>query len=90
VNGSRFFGMVWSVQEDRSCSPQRWIVTIVPTVEKPALVGWRYSSRLLDGPADAALRGHQGPQELPICRPKVAYKGSRTDSKFSIVRLGCI
>jgi hypothetical protein len=36
---------------------------------------------VLDGPT---------PQELPICRPKVAYKGSRTDSKFSIVRLGCI
>ncbi|TMJ49954.1 MAG: hypothetical protein E6G85_19810 [Alphaproteobacteria bacterium] len=42
LNGSRFFGMVRSVQEDRSCSPQRWIVTIVPTVEKPSLVGWRY------------------------------------------------
>jgi hypothetical protein len=45
VNGSRVFGMVRSVQEDQSCSPQRWIVTIVPMVEKPALVGWRYSSR---------------------------------------------
>lgn len=45
LNGSRFFGMVRSVQEDRSCSPQRWIVTIVPTVEKPPLVGWRYRSR---------------------------------------------
>ncbi len=45
LNGSRFFGMVRSVQEDRSRSPPRWIVTIVPTVEKPPLVGWRYSSR---------------------------------------------
>jgi hypothetical protein len=45
LNGSRFFGMVRSVQEDRSYSPQRWIVTIVPTVEKPPVVGWRYSSR---------------------------------------------
>jgi hypothetical protein len=45
LNGSRFFGMVRSVQEDRSSCPQRWIVTIVPTVEKPPLVGWRYSSR---------------------------------------------
>jgi hypothetical protein len=45
LNGSRFFGMVRSVQEDRSRSPQRWIVTIVPTVEKPPLVGWRYSTR---------------------------------------------
>ena len=42
LNGSRFFGLVRSVQEDRSCSPERWIVTIVPTVEKPPLVGWRY------------------------------------------------
>ena len=33
---------VQSVQEDRSRSPQRWIVSIVPTVEKPPLVGWRY------------------------------------------------
>jgi hypothetical protein len=45
LNGSRFFGMVWSVQEDRSSTPRRWIVTIVPTVEKPPLVGWRYSLR---------------------------------------------
>ena len=45
LNGSRFFGMVRSVQEDRSSCPQRWIVTIVPTVEKPPLVGWRYSTR---------------------------------------------
>jgi hypothetical protein len=45
LNGSRFFGMVRSVREDRSRNPQRWIVTIVPTVEKPPLVGWRYSSR---------------------------------------------
>ena len=44
LNGSRFFGMVRSVQEDRSRSPQRWIITIVPTVEKPPLVGWRYRS----------------------------------------------
>jgi hypothetical protein len=45
LNGSRFFGMVQSVQEDRSRSPQRWIVTIVPRAQKPPLVGWRYSSR---------------------------------------------
>jgi len=45
LNGSRFFGMVRSVQEDRSRSPRRWIVTIVATVEKPPLVGWRYSTR---------------------------------------------
>ena len=45
LNGLRFFGMVRSVQEDLSCSPQRWIVTIVPMVEKLPLVGWRYSSR---------------------------------------------
>ena len=45
LNGSRFFGLVRSVQEDQSCSPQRWIVTIVPTVEKAPLVGWRYCSR---------------------------------------------
>ena len=45
LNGSRFFGMVRSVREDRSRSPQRWIVTIVSTVEKPPLVGWRYNSR---------------------------------------------
>jgi hypothetical protein len=44
LNGSNFFGMVRSVQEDRSRSPQRWIITIVPTVEKPPLVGWRYRS----------------------------------------------
>jgi len=47
LNGSRFFGMVQSVQEDRYSSPQRWIVTIVPKVEKPSLVGWRYSTRPL-------------------------------------------
>ena len=40
LNGSRFFGLVRSVQEDQSRSPRRWIVTIVPTVEKPPLVGW--------------------------------------------------
>jgi hypothetical protein len=45
LNGSRFFGMVRSVQEDQYSIPPRWIVTIVPTVEKPPLVGWRYSSR---------------------------------------------
>ena len=45
LNGSQFFGMVRSVHEDRSCSPQRWIVTIVPAVQKPPLVGWRYRSR---------------------------------------------
>jgi hypothetical protein len=45
LNGSRFFGIVRSVQEDQSRSPRRWIVTIVPTVEKPPLVGWRYSTR---------------------------------------------
>jgi hypothetical protein len=45
LNGSRFFGVVRSVQEDRSSTPRRWIVTIVPTVEKPPIVGWRYSSR---------------------------------------------
>jgi hypothetical protein len=45
LNGSKFFGWVRSVWEDRSRSPHRWIVTIVPTVEKPPLVGWRYRSR---------------------------------------------
>ena len=45
LNGSKFFGMVRSVQEDRSSIPPRWIVTIVPMVEKPPIVGWRYSSR---------------------------------------------
>jgi hypothetical protein len=45
LNGSKFFGMVRSVQEDRSSILRRWIVTIVPTVEKPPLVGWRYSLR---------------------------------------------
>lgn len=45
LNGSRFFGMVRSIHEDRSTSPSRWIVTVVPTVEKPPLVGWRYSRR---------------------------------------------
>ena len=45
LSGSKFFGMVRSVQEDRSRSPQRWIVTIVPTVQKLPLVGWRYRSR---------------------------------------------
>jgi len=49
LNGSRFFGMVRSVQEDRSSSPPQWIVTVVPMVEKPALVGWRYSTRNLAG-----------------------------------------
>ncbi|TMK52315.1 MAG: hypothetical protein E6G70_01760 [Alphaproteobacteria bacterium] len=48
LNGSRFFGMVRSVQEDRSRSPHRWIVTIAPSVEKPPLVGWRYRPRSLD------------------------------------------
>jgi hypothetical protein len=43
LNGSKFFGMVRSVQQDRSRSLQRWIVTIVPAVEKPPLVGWRYN-----------------------------------------------
>jgi hypothetical protein len=42
LNGSRFFGTVRSVQEDRSGIPRRWIVTIVPTVEKPPPVGWRH------------------------------------------------
>jgi hypothetical protein len=42
LKGSKILGMVRSVQEDRSRSPQRWIVTIVPTVEKSPLVGWRY------------------------------------------------
>jgi hypothetical protein len=45
LNGSKILGMVRSVQEDRSRSLQRWIVTIVPTVEKPPLVGWRYRRR---------------------------------------------
>jgi len=45
LNGSRFFGMVRSVLEDPSTSPPRWIVTVVPTIEKPSLVGWRYSKR---------------------------------------------
>ena len=45
INGSRFFGRVGSVREDRSGNPRRWIVTILPTVEKPPLVGWRYSLR---------------------------------------------
>jgi hypothetical protein len=45
LNGSRFFGMVRSVQEDRSSIARRWIITIVPTVEKPPVVGWRYSLR---------------------------------------------
>ena len=45
LNGSRFFGLVRSVQEERSSCPRRWIVMIVPTVEKPPLVGWRYSTR---------------------------------------------
>ena len=45
LNGSKILGTVRSVQEDRSRSPQRWIVTIVPTVEKPPLVGWRYRRR---------------------------------------------
>ena len=34
LNGSRFFGMVRSVQEVRSSSPNRWIVTIVPKVKR--------------------------------------------------------
>jgi hypothetical protein len=46
LNGSRFFGMVRSVQEDRSSIARRWIITIVPTVEKPPIVGWRYSLRV--------------------------------------------
>ena len=33
LNGSRYFGPVWSVQEDRSCGLPQWIVTIVPKVE---------------------------------------------------------
>jgi len=45
LNGSRFFGTVRAVHEDRSCTPPRWIVTIAPTAEKPLLVGWRYSLR---------------------------------------------
>jgi hypothetical protein len=45
LNGSRFFGLVRSVQEERSSCPRRWIVMIVPTVERPPLVGWRYSTR---------------------------------------------
>ena len=45
LNGSKILGMVRSVQEDRFSIPQRWIVTIVPMVEKPPLVGWRYRRR---------------------------------------------
>ena len=45
LNGSRFFGIVRSVQEDEFRSPRRWIVTIVPSAEKPPLVVWRYSTR---------------------------------------------
>src|SRR4051794_17401268 len=45
INGSRFFGRVGSVREDRSGNPQRWIVTIHPTVVKPPIPAWRYSSR---------------------------------------------
>ena len=45
LNGSRLFCMVRSVLEDRSSSPPQWIVTVVPMVEKPTLVGWRYSTR---------------------------------------------
>src|SRR3954470_14294323 len=44
INGSRFFGRVGSVLEDRG-NPRRWIVTIQPTVQKPPVVGWRYSLR---------------------------------------------
>jgi hypothetical protein len=45
LNGSRFFGMVRSVLEDPSTSPPRWIVAVVPTAEKPLLVGWSYRKR---------------------------------------------
>ena len=45
LNGSKFFDVVGSVQEDRYSCPQRWIVTIIATAERPPLVGWRYSSR---------------------------------------------
>jgi hypothetical protein len=45
LNGSRFFGTVRSVLEDPSTSPRRWIITVVPTIEKRPLVGWRYSKR---------------------------------------------
>jgi hypothetical protein len=42
VNGSEILGLVESVKEDRSSGSQRWIVRIIPTVEKPVLVRWRY------------------------------------------------
>ena len=68
LNGSRFFGLVRSVQEDQSCSPQRWIVTIVPTVGKGsacwlAVLFAPREADVLDGLADDALRGYQGPRE---------------------------
>src|ERR1700682_2235821 len=34
LNGSTILGMVHSVKEGRSGGPQRWIVTIIPQVEK--------------------------------------------------------
>src|SRR5258706_6282339 len=55
LNGSKILGMVRSVQEDRSSIPQRWIVTIVPTVEKPPLVGWQY---------------RRAPKSLPVRKKK--------------------
>jgi hypothetical protein len=44
LNGSTILAVVHSVTEDRSGGPQRWIVTIIPQVEKPEPVRQRYKS----------------------------------------------
>jgi hypothetical protein len=44
LNGSTILCVVRSVKEDRSDGPKRWIVTIIPQVEKPEPVRQRYKS----------------------------------------------
>ena len=70
LNGSRFFGMVRAVQEDRSCTPPRWIVTIVPTAGKPPprwlAVSYARPPRFLGG---GCFSLNDLGRALPVSRP---------------------
>ncbi len=86
LNGSKFLGMVRSVQADRSRSPQRWIVTIAPTVEKPPqLVGGSDRFRSADHCQSTNLsRGASGARQL-------SRMGANMDAAFSfLISVGII
>src|SRR5258706_14959166 len=86
LNGSKILGMVRSVQEDRFSIPQRWIVTIVPTVGKPPLAGRRYTQRSYiasspPGPTSNASRpGSVRPTTLVIVLTANHLRCTKSDS----------